>query len=167
MRVDFGTRSRDDHTNAEPRLSYTPISYFIRVRNVGDALNPLLVHKLFGIDARWSDRKQPHVTAIGSLISVSPLSHLWGSGLMHEQAKVEEASASHIFALRGKLSHSQFVRSGILPGRRSARRSRVPDFAARSCSDTQEVPHRASCALRRSRPPLGSFKPARTGHRRP
>src|SRR5436190_6838703 len=111
MGVDFGTRWRD----AESRPFYTPISYFIRVRNVGDAINPLLVHKLFDIDARWSDGKQPHVTAIGSLTSVNPLSHVWGSGLMHEQAKVEAARASRIFALRGKLSHSQFVRCGIRP----------------------------------------------------
>lgn len=116
MRVDFGPSSHGDPASAELQPSYAPISYFIKIRNVGDALNPILVDKLFGLDTRWSDRRQPHITAIGSLTVVSPLSCVWGSGLMHEQAKVEEASASRIFALRGKLSYAQFVRSGIRPG---------------------------------------------------
>lgn len=92
-----------------------PVSYFIRLPNIGDRINPQIVEAVTGRPARWTgDRDQPHLLAIGSLLSTATAqSHVWGTGLIHPARGIGSADAARIFALRGKLTFAEVRKAGL------------------------------------------------------
>jgi pyruvyltransferase len=95
-----------------------PVNYFIRIPNVGDRVNPLLVQSVSGRWVRHSASPSlSHLLAIGSMMAVAnPMSHVWGTGVMHPDIGIGTAAAEHIYALRGKLSHSALRQGGVSVG---------------------------------------------------
>lgn len=93
----------------------TPISYFIRLPNIGDRINPEIVEAITRRPARWTgNRTQPHLLATGSLLSTATTqSHVWGTGLIHPARGIGSADAAKIFALRGKLTYAEVRKAGL------------------------------------------------------
>jgi hypothetical protein len=96
---------------AEPPAAKAPpiaVSYFIRVRNIGDLINPIAVQHATGRPAAWKTRAAgEHLVAIGSILHwAKPLSHVWGTGLMSPEAGIGELDGERVWALRGKLTYS-------------------------------------------------------------
>ncbi len=83
-------------------------------RNWGDALNPWLVEKLTG--SRPVLTKSRHIRkclAVGSILGIaSDTDEIWGSGFISENEMVEFAPRK-IHAVRGPLTRSLLLRSGI------------------------------------------------------
>jgi len=95
--------------------------YYSQYQNFGDALNPWLVERLFGVQTRWSPRSRAELCGIGSLLQmfarprskligyyrrlfVPPL-HVWSSGFIDEVPDSFLFQRKMVFhALRGKLS---------------------------------------------------------------
>jgi hypothetical protein len=95
-----------------------PVSYFIRIPNVGDKVNPLVVRAVSGRSVSCcTDQSRPHLIAIGSRLDcANSKSQVWGAGVMHPDLGIGNAPASQIYALRGRLSHSALSRGGVAVG---------------------------------------------------
>ena len=91
------------------------LNYFLRIPNVGDRINPAIVTAVSGhptVHVAGSD--DIHLLAAGSMMAAAnPLSHIWGTGVMHPDFGVGSVTAPNIHALRGKLSHSALRQTGI------------------------------------------------------
>ncbi|MGI8738817.1 MAG: glycosyltransferase [Gammaproteobacteria bacterium] len=94
------------------------LSYFLRVNNIGDRINPAIVGAMAGRPTLWAgDRIRPHLLAAGSLMAVSNAqSHIWGRGVMHPRIGVGSPRREHVRALRGKLSVTALRAAGIAVG---------------------------------------------------
>ncbi len=87
--------------------------------NFGDALNPLLVEKLFDKKVTWSPLQEAQLTGAGSLLQwIEPIEyllssdlHIWGSGYMFDKEPRIESHMVISHAVRG--AHS--VAFGGLP----------------------------------------------------
>ena len=92
-----------------------PVAYFIRVPNVGDAINPSLISALSGRKVQHAaDRTAPHLLAIGSLISsATPMSQVWGTGLIHPDLGKGAAVAENVHAVRGRLTYTALRAAGL------------------------------------------------------
>jgi hypothetical protein len=92
-----------------------PVAYFLRIPNVGDRINPSLISALTGRDVRHiADRTAPHLLAIGSMMhSATPMSQVWGTGLVHPDLGIGAASGGNIHALRGRLTYSALRTAGL------------------------------------------------------
>lgn len=113
-----GSADRDDivrrsclEADAEPPATKAPpiaVSYFIRVRNIGDLINPVAVQYATGRPTQWKTRAAgEHLLPIGSILHwAKPLSHVWGSGLLSPGNGIGELEGEHVWALRGKLTYS-------------------------------------------------------------
>jgi hypothetical protein len=96
---------------AEPPATKAPpiaMSYFIRVRNIGDLVNPIAVQHATGRPTVWKSRAAgEHLLGIGSILHwAKPLSHVWGTGLMSPEAGIGGLDGERVWALRGKLTYS-------------------------------------------------------------
>lgn len=92
-----------------------PAAYFIRIPNVGDAINPSLISALTGRNVRHTaDRTAPHLLAIGSLMgSAVPMSQVWGTGLIHPDGGIGAPVAENVHAVRGQLTYSALRAAGL------------------------------------------------------
>ncbi len=93
-------------------------AYFIRIPNVGDAVNPSLVNAITGqAVCHIGGQGGPHLLAIGSLMAgATPSSQVWGTGVMHPDLGIGDVPVSNIHALRGELSRTAMRQSGVLVG---------------------------------------------------
>lgn len=91
------------------------IKYFLRVKNVGDRINADLISTLFRLRTiYYSGDSKNHLLGVGSLISASsPLSIIWGTGLMSPDNGIGNADARSHYALRGKLTYQAVKESGV------------------------------------------------------
>lgn len=91
------------------------ISYFLRIPNVGDLINPSLITALTGEHTcHVRQLEEPHLLAIGSIMAgAAPSSQVWGSGVMHPDMGIGGAVKANIHALRGALSYAALRRGGI------------------------------------------------------
>jgi hypothetical protein len=97
--------------DAEPPAVKAPpiaVSYFVRVRNIGDLVNPIAVQYATGRPTQWKTRAAgEHLLAIGSILHwAKPLSHVWGSGLLSPGHGIGELEGERVWALRGKLTYN-------------------------------------------------------------
>jgi hypothetical protein len=101
---------------SHPTDSVVPVSYFLRIPNVGDRVNAALVEAASGAPTvHVSDTTRPHLLAIGSILSAATEKSLvWGSGLMHPDLGVGRLSDEKIHAVRGKLTRDELNQRGLL-----------------------------------------------------
>lgn len=94
------------------------MSYFSRIPNVGDMVNPMVVSALTGLPVKLtSNQSKPHLLTIGSIMAgATPFSQVWGTGVMHPDFGIGGSTAANIHALRGQLSHSVLRQKGIAVG---------------------------------------------------
>ncbi len=103
-----------DQDRIAASASATRIFYFTKVKNVGDQINPLLIAKLFGVNAVLGSRDTEHLLAIGSLMGVANRhSKIWGTGALHPSAASADIATHNVYAVRGKLSHQALRDRGI------------------------------------------------------
>lgn len=93
-------------------------AYFLRIPNVGDRVNPSVVTALTGrAVSRFAGHDEPHLLAIGSVMaSATPLSQVWGTGVMHPDLGIGSVPAANVHALRGPLSHTAMRNGGVMVG---------------------------------------------------
>ena len=102
----------EDPTGAS--ASAVRIFYFTKVKNVGDRINPLLIARLFGVDAVLGSQDSEHLLAIGSLMGFANRhSKIWGTGVLHPSAPSADIAAENVYAVRGKLSYQVLRDRGI------------------------------------------------------
>ena len=97
------------------KMPIVRLKYFLRIKNVGDRINPNILSLVFSYQSRYygGDTEQ-HLVAIGSIISgTNALSHVWGTGLMYPQNGIGQATAQRIYALRGKLTYRAVEEGGL------------------------------------------------------
>jgi pyruvyltransferase len=88
--------------------------YFTKVSNVGDQINPLLISRLFGVDAVLGSQDREHLIATGSLMGFANRhSKIWGTGALHASDMPAEIVADNIYAVRGKLSYQALRDAGF------------------------------------------------------
>lgn len=97
--------------DAEPPATKAPpiaVSYFIKVKNIGDLVNPIAIQYATGRPTVWKTRAAgEHLLGIGSVLHwAKPLSHVWGTGLMSPAHGIGQLEGERIWALRGKLTYS-------------------------------------------------------------
>lgn len=102
--------------DAAPPEPPVRIRYFLRVPNVGDRVNPLVVTAVSGAATRFAAGDDfPHLLGIGSLMATAaPTSLVWGTGVIHPAAGLGSPRPANIFAVRGKLSAAALQRAGLL-----------------------------------------------------
>ena len=131
-----------DQSNAPQNEAHDQIrlSYFLRVKNIGDQINPALVSAVTGRDTIWwADRASDHLVAVGSVMAATtPASYVWGAGVMHPSVGIGDPDPARVLAVRGKLTHAEFSRAhrpikdvplgdpGFLIGRHFGQHSRTP-----------------------------------------
>lgn len=93
-------------------LNSVALKYFIRVKNIGDQVNPLLVNKILNTETFWCKNNElSHLLAIGSILnSANAHSYVWGSGLMFPDIQNTTLDAKKILALRGKKTRDALSR---------------------------------------------------------
>ncbi len=94
------------------------LKYFIRVRNIGDRISPVVTEHTTGRSVSWySGKTLPHLVGVGSLLSgASPQSYIWGTGLMAPKFGLPNVDVRKVLALRGKLTYQELSRHcGALP----------------------------------------------------
>lgn len=108
-RDDILRRSCLDPAGEPPETKATPIalSYFIKVRNIGDQVSPIAVQHATGRPTVW---RRPlageHLLGIGSILHwAKPDSHVWGTGMTGPEHGVGGLEGERVWALRGKLTH--------------------------------------------------------------
>jgi hypothetical protein len=89
--------------------------YYLRIPNVGDAINPDLITAMSGRPTVWTgDFSEPHLLATGSILGfATPSSLVWGAGVLHARTNVDNVEGANIAALRGPLSAEVVRASGI------------------------------------------------------
>jgi len=89
--------------------------YYLRIPNVGDAVNPDLISALSGRPTVWTgDLGEPHLLATGSILGLAtPSSLVWGSGVLHAHTNVDNVEGANITALRGPFSAGVVRAAGI------------------------------------------------------
>jgi len=95
-----------------------PLAYFLRIPNVGDRVNPLVVAEVGAAEVHYaSNLAAPHLLAIGSIAGLANSSSLiWGSGVLHPGFGVGSPQPQNVRALRGKLSFQAIRDAGIAIG---------------------------------------------------
>lgn len=97
-------------------LNSVALNYFIRVKNIGDQVNPLLVKKILNAETFWcKDVNTNHLLAIGSILSsANAHSYIWGTGLMFPETQNLTIDPKKILALRGKKTRDILAQSFFL-----------------------------------------------------
>lgn len=100
---------------AERAVGSLRAAYYRRMRNVGDAITPLVLEAFTGRPVtvvRSPD--DDHVLSIGSVLQTStPRSYVWGTGLVDPSAGVGTPDPARVLAVRGKLTHQALRRAGV------------------------------------------------------
>jgi hypothetical protein len=105
-----GGDSVDDLVECRP----IRLKYFLRIPNVGDLINPIIVSAVTGEQTAHASGDAPHLLAIGSVMGgATPHSCVWGTGVMHPDIGVGSPEASRLYAVRGKLSHAALRQAAI------------------------------------------------------
>jgi Polysaccharide pyruvyl transferase len=93
-------------------------AYFLRVPNVGDRINADIVEALTGVPTlRVRDLRTPHLLAAGSVMGLAtPVSVVWGTGVMHPDRGVGQPDGARIHALRGPLTMAAVRKAGVSVG---------------------------------------------------
>lgn len=103
---------------AERALAPLRAAYYRRMRNVGDAITPLVLEAFTGRPVtvvRSPD--DDHVLSIGSVLQTStPRSYVWGTGLVDPSVGVGTPDPARVLAVRGKLTHAALRRAGVSVG---------------------------------------------------
>jgi pyruvyltransferase len=96
---------------AAPRGRPIALSYFLKVKNIGDRINPIAAQYATGRPTFWTPRVVgPSLLGIGSILhTASALSHVWGTGLMNPESGFGDVRGERIWALRGKLTHANLA----------------------------------------------------------
>jgi len=94
---------------AEPPDTKAPpiaLSYFIKVRNIGDLVSPIAVQYATGRPTVWRrPASGEHLLGIGSILHwAKPHSHVWGAGLLSPEHGIGRLEGERVWALRGKLT---------------------------------------------------------------
>jgi Polysaccharide pyruvyl transferase len=101
----------------ESAFSCQPIrlSYFFRIPNVGDRINPAIVSAVSGHPTvHVAGGLLPHLLAVGSLMAVATSgSQVWGTGVMHPKFGDGAVTGRNIHAVRGKLSARALRHAGV------------------------------------------------------
>jgi hypothetical protein len=114
------------------------LQYFLRIPNIGDLINPLIVSAITGEQTVHASGDAPHLLAIGSVMAgATPQSCVWGTGVMHPVIGVGSPNASRIYAVRGKLSHEALRQASIAIGDVPLG---DPGFLARMIFDVERSP---------------------------
>ena len=93
---------------------FTPLRYYNRIRNNGDALNPYIVEWASGSSARFATHDEQHLLAIGSILFMSNAKSLiWGSGLLNKSSFVPNLKKEQFFAVRGVKTRDFLIEKGI------------------------------------------------------
>jgi hypothetical protein len=114
-----GSRSSDEsdivkqsclETAGEPPVTKArpiTLSYPIAVRNIGELVSPIAVQFATGRPTVWKPRPAgEHLLGPGSILHwATPLSDVWGTGLMNPEVGVGELDGERVWALRGKLTY--------------------------------------------------------------
>ncbi|HEY1474619.1 MAG TPA: polysaccharide pyruvyl transferase family protein [Pseudolabrys sp.] len=96
------------------RVSAVRVFYFTKVKNVGDQINPILVSRLFGLDAVLASQDEEHLLAVGSLMGFANRhSKIWGTGVLHPSVASGDIVAENVYAVRGKLSYQALCDRGL------------------------------------------------------
>ncbi|WP_119300518.1 glycosyltransferase family protein [Dongia deserti] len=107
--ADIVKRSCLERAGEPPAIDAPPIalSYAIDIKNIGDLISPVAVQYATERPTVWRPPAAgEHLLAVGSILHwATPLSHVWGSGLQPTLG-IGELEGEHIWALRGKLTHS-------------------------------------------------------------
>jgi len=103
-----------DPAGQAPATKARPIalSYFTRVKNIGDQISPIAVQYATGRPILWkSHSAQPRLIGLGSILHwANALSHVWGTGIMNPATRLGHLRVERIWALRGKLTHAHLAR---------------------------------------------------------
>ncbi len=88
------------------RRSGIPLLYFDGTPNVGDLVSVYLVERISGQPVyRVASNALPHLSAVGSTLgSVSPMTHIWGSGSIDGAFPRRGIAPAKVHALRGRRS---------------------------------------------------------------
>jgi hypothetical protein len=111
-----GIRPMAKHAVLQDLVECRPIrlQYFVRIPNIGDLINPIIVSAITGEQTVRASSDAPHLLAIGSLMAgATPQSCVWGTGVMHPDIGIGSPEASRIHAVRGKLSHTALRQAAI------------------------------------------------------
>jgi len=93
---------------------FTPVRYYNRIRNNGDALNPYIVEWASGSSVRFATHDEEHLLAIGSILFMSNAKSLiWGSGLLNKSSFVPNLKKEQFFAVRGVKTRDFLIEKGI------------------------------------------------------
>ena len=93
------------------------LQYFLRIPNIGDLINPIIVSAVTGEQTVRANSDAPHLLAIGSgMAETTPQSCVWGTGVMHPDIGIGSPKASRLHAVRGKLSHAALRQAAIAIG---------------------------------------------------
>jgi hypothetical protein len=108
----ISTRHSSSNEREEPVLRS---SYFIRVKNIGDRIAPLVLqYSSCRSGELCRSLSDPHIVSIGSIFSaVNKHSYVWGTGVMGPEYGIGNPDPDRILAVRGKLSYSALVQSGL------------------------------------------------------
>lgn len=80
-----------------------PVSYYTRVKNVGDQTSPYLCKHITGQEVAFASTSQPHILGVGSILGTATRhSYVWGSGIMHPTMFPDEIHGNQVYAVRGK-----------------------------------------------------------------
>jgi hypothetical protein len=86
-------------------MATTYVSYrnYNRIRNFGDAVNPLIIGHVSKSLACFDRLAAPHLLPIGSIFHMANRnSHVWGSGVMNPAKEVPAFNPARVHALRGE-----------------------------------------------------------------
>lgn len=91
------------------------VRYFLRIANVGDRINPLVVGPVAGLPARFvTSTNTSHLLAAGSLMAgAQENSIVWGTGVMHPDMGFGQIKKGNVYAVRGRLSAEALWRAGV------------------------------------------------------
>lgn len=92
--------------------------------NFGDAMNPILIKQLFGIDVEWSEIVEADLIGAGSTLEWIATTqnklkkdlYVWGSGYIRNVTPPIYSERVKILALRGQFSHLPSGAGGIALG---------------------------------------------------
>jgi hypothetical protein len=102
-----------------PAGSTLEVAYrnYNKIRNLGDAINPLIIEHVSGAQAAFAFGAAPHVLGIGSIMfSANMRSHIWGTGMINDQKPLPRFDSRKVHALRGKETFSALRRLGHVIG---------------------------------------------------
>jgi hypothetical protein len=98
-----------------PHEASTPTYWWRKVNNVGDAINPVLLERIFGLRPSWTDAPGKVLACAGSIVSHAKTGWIiWGSGLISADCPIP--SGLTVLAVRGPLTRKRLIDAGYTLG---------------------------------------------------